>query len=119
MLHVGIMPHHRGWGDFFANLDWVVVDEAHTYRGSLAPCRERAATAQAAGPGLRQEPRFVMASATIANPAELAERLTGSPARLIDEDGAREPAGRSGSGTHHSSIHRSARDAPPWPRPRT
>ena len=33
MLHVGILPHHRGWGDFLAGLGWVVVDEAHTYRG--------------------------------------------------------------------------------------
>ena len=33
MLHVGILPHHRSWGDFLANLEWVVIDEAHTYRG--------------------------------------------------------------------------------------
>ena len=33
MLHVGVLPHHRNWGDFFANLDYVVVDEAHVYRG--------------------------------------------------------------------------------------
>src|SRR5215468_8860641 len=33
MLHVGILPHHKSWGDFLANLEWVVVDEAHTYRG--------------------------------------------------------------------------------------
>ncbi|HNA25076.1 MAG TPA: DUF1998 domain-containing protein, partial [Solirubrobacterales bacterium] len=89
MLHVGIMPHHRGWGDFFANLDWVVVDEAHTYRGVFGShvanvLRRLRRLARAYG----REPRFVMASATIANPAELAERLTGSPARLIDEDGA-------------------------------
>ena len=89
MLHVGIMPHHRGWGDFFANLDWVVVDEAHTYRGVFGShvanvLRRLRRLARAYG----REPRFVMASATIANPGELAERLTGTPARLIDEDGA-------------------------------
>src|SRR4051794_27183748 len=33
MLHVGILPHHKSWGDFLTNLEWVVVDEAHTYRG--------------------------------------------------------------------------------------
>ena len=33
MLHVGLLPHHKVWGDFMANLEWVVVDEAHTYRG--------------------------------------------------------------------------------------
>ena len=33
MLHVGVLPHHKSWGDFLANLGWVVVDEAHTYRG--------------------------------------------------------------------------------------
>lgn len=89
MLHVGIMPHHRGWGNFLANLDWVVVDEAHTYRGVFGShvanvLRRLRRLARAYG----REPRFVMASATIANPGELAERLTGAPARLIDEDGA-------------------------------
>lgn len=88
MLHVGIMPHHRGWGNFLANLDWVVVDEAHTYRGVFGShvanvLRRLRRLARAYG----REPRFVMASATIANPGELAERLTGAPARLIDEDG--------------------------------
>lgn len=89
MLHVGIMPHHRGWGDFLANLDWVVVDEAHTYRGVFGShvanvLRRLRRLARAYG----REPRFVMASATIANPGELAERLTGTGACLIDEDGA-------------------------------
>ncbi len=89
MLHVGILPHHRGWGDFLANLDWVVVDEAHTYRGVFGShvanvLRRLRRLARAYG----REPRFVMASATIANPAELAERLTGVPAELIDENGA-------------------------------
>lgn len=89
MLHVGILPHHRGWGDFLANLDWVVVDEAHTYRGVFGShvanvLRRLRRLARAYG----RDPRFVMASATIANPAELAGRLTGRPARVIDRDGA-------------------------------
>ncbi|MCB0869123.1 MAG: DEAD/DEAH box helicase [Solirubrobacterales bacterium] len=89
MLHIGIMPHHRGWGDFFANLDWVVVDEAHTYRGVFGShvanvLRRLRRLAGAYG----SDPRFMMASATIANPGDLAERLTGMPATLIENDGA-------------------------------
>jgi DEAD/DEAH box helicase domain-containing protein len=89
MLHVGLLPHHKQWGDFLANLGWVVVDEAHTYRGvfgshvaNVLRRLRRAARAYGA------EPRFLMASATIANPTELAERLTGTSFRLIDDDGA-------------------------------
>ena len=89
MLHVGVLPHHRSWGDFLAGLEWVVVDEAHTYRGVfgshvanvLRRLRRVAALYGA-------DPRFVMASATIANPVELAERLVGEPFRLVDADGA-------------------------------
>jgi DEAD/DEAH box helicase domain-containing protein len=89
MLHVGLLPHHKQWGDFLANLGWVVVDEAHTYRGVFGShvsnvLRRLRRVARAYG----AEPRFVMASATIANPSELAERLTGTEFRLIDDDGA-------------------------------
>jgi DEAD/DEAH box helicase domain-containing protein len=89
MLHVGILPHHKSWGDFLAGLRWVVVDEAHTYRGvfgshvaNVLRRLRRVATLYGA------EPRFVLASATIANPVELAERLVGEPFRLVDSDGA-------------------------------
>lgn len=89
MLHVGILPHHKGWGDFFANLGWVVVDEAHTYRGVFGShvanvLRRLRRIARAYG----SEPRFLLASATIANPVELAERLVGTPFELVDDDGA-------------------------------
>jgi DEAD/DEAH box helicase domain-containing protein len=89
MLHVGVLPHHKQWGDFLANLGWVVVDEAHTYRGVFGShvanvLRRLRRVARAYG----SEPRFLLASATIANPAELAERLTGTEFRLIDDDGA-------------------------------
>ncbi|MEK6251993.1 MAG: DEAD/DEAH box helicase [Actinomycetota bacterium] len=89
MLHIGLLPHHKQWGDFLANLGWVVVDEAHTYRGVFGShvanvLRRLRRAARAYG----SEPRFLMASATIANPVELAERLTGNEFRLIDEDGA-------------------------------
>jgi DEAD/DEAH box helicase domain-containing protein len=89
MLHLGLLPHHRQWGDFFSNLDWVVVDEAHTYRGVFGShvanvLRRLRRVAQAYG----AEPRFILASATIANPRELAERLVGTRFELIDDDGA-------------------------------
>ncbi|HVY96049.1 MAG TPA: DEAD/DEAH box helicase [Solirubrobacterales bacterium] len=89
MLHVGILPHHKSWGDFLANLGWVVVDEAHTYRGVFGShvanvLRRLRRVARAYG----AEPRFLLASATIANPLELAERLVGTPFELIGDDGA-------------------------------
>jgi DEAD/DEAH box helicase domain-containing protein len=89
MLHVGLLPNHKSWGDFIANLGWVVVDEAHTYRGVFGShvanvLRRLRRVAQAYG----AEPRFLLATATIANPVELAERLVGEPFELIDDDGA-------------------------------
>ena len=89
MLHVGLLPNHKSWGDFLANLGWVVVDEAHTYRGVFGShvanvLRRLRRVARAYG----AEPRFLLASATIANPVELAERLVGEPFELIDDDGA-------------------------------
>jgi DEAD/DEAH box helicase domain-containing protein len=89
MLNVGVLPHHKRWGDFLANLGWVVVDEAHTYRGVFGShvanvLRRLRRVARLYG----TEPRFILASATIANPGELAERLTGLPFELLDDDGA-------------------------------
>ncbi|MCW3046398.1 MAG: box helicase [Solirubrobacterales bacterium] len=90
MLHVGILPNHTAWADFFANLAVVVVDEAHVYRGVFGShvanvLRRLRRVANAYG----TEPRFLLASATIANPVELAERLTGfDEVTLIDRDGA-------------------------------
>jgi DEAD/DEAH box helicase domain-containing protein len=89
MLHVGILPNHKSWGDFLANLGWVVVDEAHTYRGVFGShvanvLRRLRRLARAYG----SEPRFLLASATIANPVGLAEELVGTPFELIDDDGA-------------------------------
>src|SRR6476469_10030175 len=86
MLHVGLLPNHRSWGDFLADLGWVVVDESHTYRGVFGShvanvLRRLRRVARAYG----AEPRFLLASATIANPVELAERLVGAPFQLIDD----------------------------------
>jgi DEAD/DEAH box helicase domain-containing protein len=90
MLHIGILPHHAAWGDFFANLAFVVVDEAHVYRGvfgsHVANVLRRLRRAAAIH---GTEPRFLLASATIANPVELAERLTGlSDFNIVDQDTA-------------------------------
>ncbi len=90
MLSMGILPNHRAWGDLLANLAVVVVDEAHSYRGVFGShvanvLRRLRRLAAAYG----TTPRFLLASATIANPVELAERLTGLPDfTLVDRDGA-------------------------------
>jgi len=79
MLHMGILPNHAAWGDFFTNLRVVVVDEAHVYRGvfgsHVGNVLRRLRRAAVAYSG--QEPLILLASATIANPVELAEGLTG------------------------------------------
>ncbi len=94
MLHVGLLPNHKGWGDFFANLRYVVVDEAHVYRGVFGSNvanvlrRLRRVCRIYRGVGAADEPRFILTSATIANPAELADRLVGTPFELVDDDAA-------------------------------
>jgi len=89
MLHVGVLPHHRNWGEVLAKLRYVVVDEAHVYRGVFGShvanvLRRLRRVAAIYG----SEPRFILTSATIANPSELAERLVGTPFHLVDSDGA-------------------------------
>ncbi|HEY4096164.1 MAG TPA: DEAD/DEAH box helicase [Baekduia sp.] len=90
MLHMGILPNHAARGDFFANLAAVVVDEAHVYRGVFGShvanvLRRLRRIAAAYG----TDPRFLLASATIANPVELAERLTGLDGfRHVQRDGS-------------------------------
>jgi DEAD/DEAH box helicase domain-containing protein len=92
MLHLGILPSHEKWAEFFANLRFVVVDEVHAYRGIMGShmawvfrrliriCRLYGAN-----------PTFVCSSATIANPEELAARLTGLPVTAILEGTAASP----------------------------
>ncbi|HET9508229.1 MAG TPA: DEAD/DEAH box helicase [Gaiellaceae bacterium] len=92
MLHVGVLPHHDRWGDVLANLRFVVVDEAHVYRGVFGShvanvLRRLRRLARAYG----SEPQFVLASATIANPGELAAALLGARARVIEGDAAPKP----------------------------
>ncbi len=95
MVNIGLLPHHKRWGDFFARLEYVVIDEAHVYRGVFGShvanvLRRLRRIASAYG----AEPRFICASATIANPRQLAEALVGVPFELIDRDGAPQPGRR-------------------------
>jgi DEAD/DEAH box helicase domain-containing protein len=92
MLHSGILPHHTKWAALFQNLRYVVIDELHAYRGVFGShlanvLRRLARICRHYG----SAPQFVMASATIANPGELASRLTGQPVSEVTENGA--PAG--------------------------
>ena len=92
MLHAGILPHHTRWTRLFENLRYIVLDELHTYRGVFGShlanvLRRLRRVAQFYG----SSPQFIASSATIANPAELAERLTESEFECIAENGA--PAG--------------------------
>lgn len=89
MLHTGILPHHTNWLDFFSHLKFVVIDEAHTYRGVFGShvanvIRRLKRVANFYG----AQPQFILASATIGNPKQLAERLIEQPAHLIDNDGS-------------------------------
>ncbi|NLX54653.1 MAG: DEAD/DEAH box helicase [Planctomycetaceae bacterium] len=93
MLHASILPYHPKWSRFFSALKFVVLDEVHTYRGILGAhvaCVLRRLSRVCAHYGAH--PVFLAASATIANPGELAARLTGRPMSVIDDDGS--PRGR-------------------------
>ena len=89
MLHAGILPNHTKWAQFFQNLDYVVIDELHTYRGIFGShvCNViRRLKRIAAFYGAR--PRFILCSATIGNPGELAEKMIRERVTLIDTNGA-------------------------------
>ena len=89
MLHLGILAYHDGWVEFFRNLKYVVVDEAHSYRGIFGAhvghvlrrlrrvCRHYGA-----------DPRFITCSATLGNPGEFLRGLTGLDFEIISETGA-------------------------------
>ncbi len=89
MLHSGILPHHTKWVKLFENLRYIVIDEIHTYRGmfgsNLANVLRRLMRLCAF---YGSHPQFILCSATIANPKELAETLTGRPVTLVDDNGA-------------------------------
>ncbi len=89
MVHSGILPHHPRWAKLFENLKYVIIDELHAYRGVFGShlgnilrrldrvCRHYGSS-----------PTFICSSATIANPRDLAERLTGAPFELVEKSGA-------------------------------
>ena len=89
MLHVGILPNHSLWSKFLANLRYVVIDEAHAYRGvfgSQVACVLRRLLRMCHFYG--SNPQFICCSATIANPREHVERLTSRAPVLVDDDGS-------------------------------
>lgn len=89
MVHSGILPHHPRWAKLFENLKFVIIDELHAYRGVFGShlgnilrrlqriCRHYGS-----------DPIFICSSATIANPRQLAEGLTGRPFELVEKNGA-------------------------------
>src|SRR5207237_2046443 len=89
MMHSGILPHHPRWAKLFENLKFVVIDELHAYRGVFGShlanvlrrlrriCRHYGS-----------DPVFLCSSATIANPRDLAERLTEETFEIVDRSGA-------------------------------
>jgi DEAD/DEAH box helicase domain-containing protein len=89
MLHTGILPHHSNWSDFFGSLKFIIIDETHTYRGVFGShvanvIRRLKRVANFYG----AHPQFILASATIGNPKELAEALIEEEVELIDNDGS-------------------------------
>ncbi|HEX3805587.1 MAG TPA: Zn-binding domain-containing protein, partial [Gaiellaceae bacterium] len=89
MVHVGVLPNHDRWGDVLANLRYVVVDEAHVYRGVFGShvanvLRRLRRLARVYG----SEPQFLLASATISNPGELGAALLGDQVTVIGDDAA-------------------------------
>lgn len=93
MLHSAILPHHTKWVSLFENLKYIVIDELHTYRGVFGShvanvIRRLKRICRYYG----SNPIFICTSATIANPKELAEHLTGAHVMLVDNNGA--PSGR-------------------------
>ena len=89
MIHLSLLPHHQKWADFFCGLEMVVVDEVHTYRGIMGSHMAQVFRR------LRRicafygaDPTFVFCSATVSNPAQLAQQLTGLKVDTISKSGA-------------------------------
>ncbi|MDQ6691572.1 MAG: DEAD/DEAH box helicase [Candidatus Dormibacteraeota bacterium] len=126
MLHTGILPHHTRWRRLFSGLEYVVIDELHTYRGLFGSqvanlLRRLKRICQFYG----SSPRFLCASATIANPRQLAMRLLEEDdVALIDRNGAprgerrlifyNPPLTNRELGVRRSSLLEGCRIAAPW-----
>jgi DEAD/DEAH box helicase domain-containing protein len=99
MLHTGILPHHSNWNDFFGSLRFIVIDEAHTYRGVFGSHVANVIRRLKRICGFYgSRPQFILASATIGNPKELAENLVEAAVESIEQDG-------SGRGERHFIIY--------------
>jgi len=89
MLHTGILPHHTKWINLFKNLKYIIIDELHNYRGifgsHLANVLRRLKRIAAF---YGSSPQFILSTATIANPVEMAERMIEQPVTLVDNNGA-------------------------------
>ena len=126
MLHTGVLPHHTRWRKLFSSLEHVVIDELHTYRGLFGSqvanvIRRLKRICEFYG----SDPRFICASATIANPRELAERLLEEErVALVDRSGAprgerrlvfyNPPLLNRDLGIRRSSLLEGRRIAAPW-----
>jgi len=89
MLHVGVLPYYSTWSDLFHNLEYIVIDEIHTYRGVFGAhvanvMRRLRRIAESYG----SKPQFICASATVNDPGKLVKDVTGVDARVIDDDGS-------------------------------
>lgn len=89
MLHLGILPYHTQWAPFFRHLKWIVIDEIHIYKGvfgsNIANVIRRLKRILAF---YGSQPQFILTSATIANPQELAEKLIEEQVECIESDGS-------------------------------
>ena len=89
MLHTGILPHHTKWIKLFENLKFIVIDELHNYRGifgsHLANVLRRL---KRISNFYGSDPQFILSTATIANPLEMAEKMIEAPVTLIENNGA-------------------------------
>jgi len=89
MLHIGILPHHTSWEDFFINLNLIIVDEIHLYRGVFGSHvanvfrRLKRITNH-----YTSSPKYILTSATVANPIDFGERLIEEKLYYIDQDGS-------------------------------
>ncbi|MFH2057740.1 MAG: DEAD/DEAH box helicase [Pseudomonadota bacterium] len=93
MLHLAMLAHHKLWEDYFKDLKYVIIDEVHTYRGVMGSnmawvFRRLQRICQLHG----AMPVFIFCSATIANPASLAAKLTGLDVQVVKTSGS--PAGK-------------------------
>jgi DEAD/DEAH box helicase domain-containing protein len=89
MLHTGILPHHTKWTRVFENLQYIVIDELHTYRGVFGSHLTNVLRRLRRIAGFYgSKPQFICCSATIANPGELAAQLIEEKVEVIEENGA-------------------------------